>query len=101
MPRAVYEVPVTGGDPVRVFGFDRPILVVLGAAESSFPEPQDLWDLMWSSIGQAQVLATPLQMAMVAGAELVLGKSLPNLENADDLLSDIARALRKAEKTRS
>jgi dipeptidyl aminopeptidase/acylaminoacyl peptidase len=26
VPRAVYEVPVTGGTPSRVFGFDRPIL---------------------------------------------------------------------------
>ena len=34
--------------------------MALGAATSSFPFPEDLGDLMWGSVGQAQVLATPL-----------------------------------------
>lgn len=48
------------------FGFNRIPGMPLPAARSSFPFPEDLGDLMWSSIGQAQVLATPLQMATVA-----------------------------------
>ena len=48
------------------FGFNRPPEMALGAATSSFPRPEDEGDLMWGSIGQAQVLATPLQMATVA-----------------------------------
>lgn len=50
----------------EAFGFNRPTEMVLEHAESQYPEPQDLGDLMWSSIGQAQVLATPLEMATVA-----------------------------------
>lgn len=48
------------------FGFNRSPSMPLGAATSSFPFPEDDSDLMWGSIGQAQVLATPLQMASVA-----------------------------------
>jgi cell division protein FtsI/penicillin-binding protein 2 len=50
----------------RAFGFGQPPAMKLGAATSSWPRPRDDYDLMWSSIGQAQVLATPLQMASVA-----------------------------------
>ena len=50
----------------RAFGFGRPPEMALGAATSSFPRPEDEGDLMWGSIGQAQVLASPLQMATVA-----------------------------------
>lgn len=50
----------------EAFGFNRPPEMALGAATSSFPPPEDEGDLMWGSIGQAQVLATPLQMATVA-----------------------------------
>jgi len=49
-----------------LFGFNRPVDMPLPSAESSFPDPQGAGDLMWASIGQAQVLATPLQMASVA-----------------------------------
>lgn len=48
------------------FGFNKESTMPLETATPSFPKPQDLTDLMWSSIGQAQVLATPLQMATVA-----------------------------------
>ena len=51
----------------KAFGFNGPPEMALGAATSSFPRPEDEGDLMWGSIGQAQVLATPLQMATVAG----------------------------------
>lgn len=50
----------------KAFGFNRPPEMALGAATSSFPRPEDDGDLMWGSIGQAQVLATPLQMSTVA-----------------------------------
>jgi peptidoglycan glycosyltransferase len=49
------------------FGFNEAPEMELQAATSSFPRPLDEGDLMWGSIGQAQVLATPLQMATVAG----------------------------------
>ena len=48
------------------FGFNRAPDMPLAAAEPSFPDPAGAGDLMWASIGQAQVLATPLQMASVA-----------------------------------
>ena len=50
----------------EAFGFNEPPAMQLQAATSSFPKPLDEGDLMWGSIGQAQVLATPLQMASVA-----------------------------------
>lgn len=50
----------------QAFGFNAPLRMPLDAATSSFPPPEDEGDLMWGSIGQAQVLATPLQMASVA-----------------------------------
>ncbi|HEV3473443.1 MAG TPA: penicillin-binding protein 2, partial [Actinomycetota bacterium] len=48
------------------FGFNREHEMALAAARSSFPLPKDEGDLLWGSIGQAQVLATPLQMATLA-----------------------------------
>ena len=50
----------------KAFGFNRPPEMALGAATSSFPRPEDEGDLLWGSIGQAQVLATPLHMATIA-----------------------------------
>jgi peptidoglycan glycosyltransferase len=50
----------------EAFGFNRAPALPLDAAESSFPFPADLGDLMWGSIGQAQVVATPMEMATVA-----------------------------------
>ena len=69
------------------FGFDRPPAMPLGAATSSFPFPADEGDVMWSSIGQAQVLATPLQMATVAATIANQGRRMePRItfdQNAD------------------
>ncbi|MFN2525435.1 MAG: peptidoglycan D,D-transpeptidase FtsI family protein, partial [Actinomycetota bacterium] len=48
------------------FGFNSPPSMELAAATSSFPFPEDEGDVMWGAIGQAQVLATPLQMATIA-----------------------------------
>ena len=50
----------------RAFGFGSKPKGRLLAATSSFPFPRDLGDLLWSAVGQAQVLATPLEMATVA-----------------------------------
>jgi cell division protein FtsI/penicillin-binding protein 2/dsDNA-binding SOS-regulon protein len=49
----------------EAFGFNETPKMSLAARESSFPEPAGLGDVMWASVGQAQVLATPLQMASV------------------------------------
>jgi penicillin-binding protein A len=48
------------------FGFNRAPRTSLEAADPSFPFPEDEGDLLWGAIGQAQVLATPLQMATIA-----------------------------------
>ena len=50
----------------ELFGFNREPEMPLGAARSSFPFPEDEGDLLWSAIGQAQTLATPLEMASIA-----------------------------------
>ncbi len=60
----------------RSFGFNRAPDMRLSAASSSFPRPGDLGDLMWGSIGQAQVLATPLQMSTVAATVANGGKRM-------------------------
>jgi peptidoglycan glycosyltransferase len=60
----------------EAFGFNRPPGMALGAATPSFPRPEGISDLMWGSIGQAQVLATPLQMASVAATIANDGKRM-------------------------
>lgn len=55
------------------FGFDQtPPIDLPNPAQSTFPPPtafaQDLPGLAYSAIGQQDVQATPLQMAMIAGA---------------------------------
>lgn len=60
----------------NAFGFNREPAMELEAATPSFPRPADLGDLMWSSIGQARVLATPLQMATVAATVANGGKRM-------------------------
>jgi peptidoglycan glycosyltransferase len=60
----------------ELFGFNRPPAMQLEAAESSFPFPEDPGDLMWGSIGQAQDLATPLQMASIAATVANDGKRM-------------------------
>jgi peptidoglycan glycosyltransferase len=59
-----------------LFGFNRDPGLPVGAATSSFPLPQDEGDLMWGAVGQAQDLATPLEMASVAGAVANRGKRM-------------------------
>lgn len=50
------------------FGFGRTLLPELGAVASTFPANPDPAQTAMCSIGQFEVAATPLQMAMVAGA---------------------------------
>lgn len=59
-----------------LFGFNEGPTMPLGAATSSFPFPEDEGDVMWGSIGQAQVLASPLQMATVAATIANDGKRM-------------------------
>ena len=60
----------------ELFGFNRRPAMPLDAAEPSFPFPEDPGDLMWGSIGQAQDLAAPLQMATVAATVANGGKRM-------------------------
>lgn len=59
------------------FGFNQPVEWNISrpelrdgivAFQSSFPPTKNAHELAWSSIGQEKVLATPLQLAMVAAA---------------------------------
>jgi peptidoglycan glycosyltransferase len=59
-----------------LFGFNRPPTLPVGAATSSFPLPQDDSDLMWGAVGQAQDVATPLEMASVAATVANRGKRM-------------------------
>ena len=59
-----------------LFGFNREPSMPLQAARPSFPFPEDVGDLMWGAIGQAQTLATPLQMATVAATIANGGKRM-------------------------
>jgi cell division protein FtsI/penicillin-binding protein 2 len=60
----------------RAFGFNRSPEPGVGVARSTFPFPRALGDVMWSSIGQAQVLATPMEMATVAATIANHGKRM-------------------------
>jgi penicillin-binding protein A len=60
----------------ELFGFNATPAMPLEAAEPSFPFPEDPGDLMWGSIGQAQDLAAPLQMATVAATVANGGKRM-------------------------
>jgi len=60
----------------ELFGFNSPPAMPLDAAEPSFPFPEDPGDLMWGSIGQAQDLAAPLQMATIAATVANGGKRM-------------------------
>lgn len=61
-----------GADALRTqaekFGFNSTQLSDLNGVASVFPQDPDLPQTMMSAIGQYEVAATPLQMAMVAGA---------------------------------
>jgi penicillin-binding protein A len=59
-----------------LFGFNETPSLPLGAARSSFPLPADEGDLMWGAVGQAQDLATPLEMASVAATVANHGKRM-------------------------
>jgi penicillin-binding protein A len=67
----------------EAFGFNRTPDMPLEIAQSSFPQPEGLGDLMWASIGQAQVLSTPLQMATVAATIANRGKRMESRVEKD------------------
>ncbi|MGH2754108.1 MAG: peptidoglycan D,D-transpeptidase FtsI family protein [Actinomycetota bacterium] len=78
----------------EAFGFNEPPAMALGAATSSFPFPEDLSDLMWGSVGQAQVVATPLQMATVAATIANGGRRMePRIDRSVDPVGE--RAIKK------
>ena len=58
----------------KKFGFDQTLDIPVRAAQSVFPEQMDQPQTALSSIGQYDTAATPLQMAMVAGAVANGGK---------------------------
>jgi penicillin-binding protein A len=79
------------------FGFNKPPALPVEAAESSFPPPQDLSDVMWGSIGQAQVLATPMQMASVAATVANGGRRMePRIAMGERLVGERAIERRTA-----
>ncbi len=55
-------------EQARLFGFGQPFEVPMTAAASEFPDDPDEPQTAISAIGQYDVRATPLQMAMVAAA---------------------------------
>lgn len=69
----------------ELFGFNRDPDMPVDAAQPSFPFPEDPGDLMWGSIGQAQVLATPLQMASVAATVANDGKRMEPRSSVSDV----------------
>ncbi|WP_394262763.1 peptidoglycan D,D-transpeptidase FtsI family protein [Trueperella sp.] len=52
----------------EAFGFHQELSIPLTVRPSSFPEPQDQAELAMASFGQRDVVASPLEMAMVASA---------------------------------
>jgi peptidoglycan glycosyltransferase len=61
---------------IDAFGFNHKVDLPVSAATSSVPPLQDDYDLMFSAFGQAQVLATPLEMATVAATVADHGKRM-------------------------
>jgi penicillin-binding protein A len=55
-------------EQAQLFGFDRRHLADLGGVASQFPDKMNQAQLALSSIGQFDVAASPLQMAMVSAA---------------------------------
>jgi penicillin-binding protein A len=63
-------------DYAEAFGFEREHSMPLATARSSFPSTEGDGELMFAAIGQARVLATPLQMASVAAAVANRGRRM-------------------------
>ena len=76
-------------DQATKFGFDRRFEVPMTTARSAFPEDPDAPQTAQSAIGQFDVRATPLQMAMVAAAignrGVVMKPHLVSVVRAPDL----------------
>ena len=76
-------------EQAQLFGFDRRHLADLGGASSVFPDHLDDAQLALSSIGQFDVAASPLQMAMISAAiandGVVMDPYLVSMVQAPDL----------------
>lgn len=81
------------------FGFNQEPVMPLQAATSSFPFPEDDFDLMWGSIGQAQDLATPLQMASVAATVANDGIRMEPRSSLGDQSNEVRVMSRKVART--
>jgi penicillin-binding protein A len=83
----------------EAFGFNQEPTMPLDAATPSYPFPDNLTDLMWSSIGQAQVVASPLEMATVAATVANDGKRMePRILMDDAPKGERAMSAKSAEK---
>ena len=72
-----------------MFGFNRSPSMALQTAKSSWPFPEDEGDLMWGAIGQAQTLASPLQMATLAATITNHGKRMePRIAFSDEPIGE-------------
>lgn len=82
----------------EAFGFNETPKMALAARESSFPEPAGLGDVMWASVGQAQVLATPLQMASVVATVANDGKRMePRIDMGEPVKGERVMSRRHAD----
>jgi cell division protein FtsI/penicillin-binding protein 2 len=81
----------------NAFGFNKTPKLPIAVARSAFPRPEDLSDLMWGSIGQAQVVATPFQMASIAATIANDGERIePRIVMGDPIVREQAVSTRTA-----
>lgn len=83
----------------KAFGFEKDLSIPLGVTPSQFPTVIDDAQLALASIGQLDVRATPLQIAMVSAAianngqlmkpQLVAGVVAPNLSTQTGFASEL------------
>ncbi|MHB0977502.1 MAG: peptidoglycan D,D-transpeptidase FtsI family protein [Candidatus Aquicultorales bacterium] len=55
-------------DSAVAFGFNAEVPFILPTSSSSIPQPADKLALAWTAVGQAELEATPMQMALVSSA---------------------------------
>ncbi len=84
------------GDQAKLFGFGETYLDELPMAKSVYPSGIDIPQTAFASIGQFDVAATPLQMAMVAAAIANGGDLMKPYLVAEERTPDL-KLLRRAE----